>query len=100
MTKAEIVAKVAEEIKISKTAAGKALALITDSIAGAIRKGEKVALVGFGTFSVVQREGKEREKPAERQGDQDRREEGAQVHRRVSAQGSGRGKSPCQETQG
>ena len=55
MTKAEIVAKVAEEIKISKTAAGKALALITDSIAGAIRKGEKVALVGFGTFSVVQR---------------------------------------------
>jgi len=55
MTKAEIVAKLAEEIKISKTAAGKALALITDSIAGAIRKGEKVALVGFGTFSVVQR---------------------------------------------
>ena len=55
MTKAKIVAKVAEEIKISKTAAGKALALITDSIAQSMRKGQKVTLVGFGTFSVVQR---------------------------------------------
>jgi len=63
MTKAEIVAKVAEEIKISKTAAGKALALITDSIAGAIRKGEKVALVGFGTFSVVQRKARKGRNP-------------------------------------
>jgi DNA-binding protein HU-beta len=63
MTKAEIVAKVAEEIKISKTAAGKALALITDSIAGAIRKGEKVTLVGFGTFSVVQRKARKGRNP-------------------------------------
>jgi len=63
MTKAEIVAKVAEEIKISKAAAGKALALITDSIAGAIRKGEKVALVGFGTFSVVQRKARKGRNP-------------------------------------
>ena len=55
MTKAEIVAKVAEEIKISKKAAGQALSLITDSIAQALRKGEKVTFVGFGTFSVVQR---------------------------------------------
>ena len=63
MTKAEIVAKVAEEIKISKAAAGKALALVTDSIAGAIRKGEKVALVGFGTFSVVQRKARKGRNP-------------------------------------
>jgi DNA-binding protein HU-beta len=63
MTKAEIVAKVAEEIKISKTAAGKALALITDSIAGAIRKGEKVTFVGFGTFSVVQRRARKGRNP-------------------------------------
>ena len=41
MTKAEIVAKVAEEIKISKAAAGKALALITDSISQAMRKGRR-----------------------------------------------------------
>ncbi len=63
MTKAEIVAKVAVEINISKAAAGKALALITDSIAGAIRKGEKVTLVGFGTFSVVQREARKGRNP-------------------------------------
>jgi len=63
MTKAEIVAKVAEEIKISKTAAGKALALITDSIAQSIRKGQKVTLVGLGTFSVVQRKARKGRNP-------------------------------------
>ena len=63
MTKAEIVAKVAEEIKISKTAAGKALALITDSIAQAMRKGEKVRFVGFGTFSVVRRKARKGRNP-------------------------------------
>ena len=63
MTKAEIIAKVAEEIKISKTAAGKVLALITDSIAQAMRKGEKVALVGFGTFSVIQRKARKGRNP-------------------------------------
>jgi len=63
MTKAEIVAKVAEEIKISKTAAGKALAFITDSIAQAVSKGEKVTFVGFGTFSVVQRKARKGRNP-------------------------------------
>jgi DNA-binding protein HU-beta len=63
MTKAEIVVKVAEEIKISKTAAGKALALITDSISQAMRKGEKVTFVGFGTFSVVQRKARKGRNP-------------------------------------
>ena len=41
MTKAEIVAKVAEEIKISKTAAGKALALFTDPSLGPSEKGRR-----------------------------------------------------------
>ncbi len=63
MTKADIVAKVAEEIKISKTAAGKALALITGSISQAMRKGEKVTFVGFGTFSVVQRKARKGRNP-------------------------------------
>ena len=63
MTKAEIVAKVAQEIKISKKAAGEALALITDSIAQATRKGEKVSFVGFGTFSVVQRKARKGRNP-------------------------------------
>ena len=55
MTKTEIIAKVAQEIKISKKAAGQALALMTNSISQAMRKGEKVSFVGFGTFSVVHR---------------------------------------------
>jgi DNA-binding protein HU-beta len=63
MTKAEIVAKVAEEIKVSKKAAGQALVLITDSIAQALRKGEKVTFVGFGTFSVVQRKARKGRNP-------------------------------------
>jgi len=63
MTKAEIVAKVAQEIKISKKAAGKALALVTDSIAQSIRKGQKVTLIGFGTFSVIQRKARKGRNP-------------------------------------
>jgi DNA-binding protein HU-beta len=63
MTKAEIVAKVAEEIKISKAAAGMALALVTDSIAQAMRKGEKLTLIGFGTFSVVLRKARKGRSP-------------------------------------
>jgi DNA-binding protein HU-beta len=63
MTKADIVAKLAEEIKISKKAAGQALALVTDSVAQAMRKGEKVTFVGFGTFSVVQRKARKGRNP-------------------------------------
>lgn len=55
MTKAEIVEKVAAEIKVSKAAAAKALAVITGSITEAIKKGSKVTLIGFGTFSVASR---------------------------------------------
>lgn len=55
MTKAEIVAKVAQEVKVSKAAAAQALTVITDSIAQAMKKGDKVTLVGFGTFSVSER---------------------------------------------
>ncbi len=44
MTKAEIVAKVADEIKVTKAAAAKALAVITGAIAQTIQKGGKVLL--------------------------------------------------------
>src|SRR5512137_2642907 len=63
MTKAEIVEKVAEKIKVSKAAAAKALAVITDSIAQAIRKGDKVTLIGFGTFSVANRKARKGRNP-------------------------------------
>ena len=63
MTKAEIVEKVAAEIKVSKTAAAMALAVITGSITESIRKGGKVTLVGFGTFSVAARKARKGRNP-------------------------------------
>ena len=63
MNKTEIVAKVAEEIKVSKAAAGKAFAVITGSIEQAMKKGEKVTIIGFGTFSVVQRKARKGRNP-------------------------------------
>jgi nucleoid DNA-binding protein len=63
MTKADIVAKVAEEIKISKAAAGRALALITDSITQTIRAGGKATLVGFGTFLSAERKARKGRDP-------------------------------------
>ena len=63
MTKADIVAKVAEEIEVSQAAAAKALAVITDSITQAMKKSEKVTLVGFGTFSVTERKARKGRNP-------------------------------------
>ena len=63
MTKAEIVDKVAAEIKISKAAAARALAVVTGSITEAIRKGGKVTLIGFGTFSVAARKARKGRNP-------------------------------------
>jgi len=63
MTKAEIVEKVAAEIKVSKAAAARALAVITGSIADALRKGGKVTLIGFGTFSVSARKARKGRNP-------------------------------------
>ena len=63
MTKAEIVAKVAEEVKVTKAAAAKAFGVITGSIEDALRKGKKVTFVGFGTFSVVQRKARKGRNP-------------------------------------
>ena len=63
MTKAEIVEKVSAEIKVSKAATARALAIITGSITDAIRKGGKVALIGFGTFSVAARKARKGRNP-------------------------------------
>ena len=60
MTKAEIVAKVAEEIKISKAAAAKALAVITDSITQTIKAGVRQSLSDL-AHSPLPRERPERE---------------------------------------
>ncbi len=63
MNKSEIVAKIAEETKSSKAAAAKALQAAVGAITDTIRKGGKVSLVGFGTFSVAERKARKGRNP-------------------------------------
>ena len=55
MTKAELIASVSEKAEMTKKDAEKAISAIIDSITEALAKGEKVQLVGFGTFEVRER---------------------------------------------
>ena len=58
MNKTELIAAVAEQAELSKKDAEKALKAFTDVIAAELVKGEKVQLVGFGTFEGEAREGR------------------------------------------
>ena len=55
MNKGELVEAVAKDAGISKTLAGKVLDSTIDAITKGLGKGDRVALVGFGTFSVSTR---------------------------------------------
>ena len=55
MNKAELVAAIAGDAGISKSAAEKALNSFTSNVTGVLKSGERIALVGFGTFSVQER---------------------------------------------
>ncbi|MGN1012620.1 MAG: HU family DNA-binding protein [Clostridia bacterium] len=55
MNKAELIAKIAEESKLTKKAAETALDAFVTSVEEALKNGEKVQLVGFGTFEVRER---------------------------------------------
>jgi DNA-binding protein HU-beta len=55
MNKSELVAKIAEGAGLSKVDAKKALEATLDAITAAVKGGDKVALVGFGTFAVSER---------------------------------------------
>ena len=55
MNKAELVAAMAEKTELSKKDAEAALKAFTDVVAEELKKGEKVQLVGFGTFEVAER---------------------------------------------
>lgn len=63
MTKAQLIDAVAEGAKISKAAAGKAVDSVLNGIKKALKKGEKVTLVGFGTFSTVRRKARKGRNP-------------------------------------
>jgi len=52
MNKAELVAEIADKSGISKAQAAAALEALTDSVQSALVRGERVSLVGFGSWSV------------------------------------------------
>ena len=64
MNKTELIAAVAEKAEISKKDAEKAVKAFTDVIAEELKNGEKVQLVGFGTFEVSERAAREGRNPA------------------------------------
>jgi len=55
MTKAELIEKMAKDAAVSKAAAGKALDSFINAVIKSVKKGNKVALVGFGTFFISKR---------------------------------------------
>ena len=63
MTKAELIAKIADQAGLSKKDAEKALNATIASITGALKKGDKVALVGFGTFETRKRAARKGKNP-------------------------------------
>ena len=63
MNKTELVAAIADQAGLSKKDAEKALKAFTDTVAAELKKGEKVQLVGFGTFEVSKRAAREGRNP-------------------------------------
>jgi len=55
MNKSDLIDAMAADAGISKTAAKAALESLTDNVTESLKKGEKVALVGWGTWSVSER---------------------------------------------
>lgn len=63
MNKGHLVDRIAGSAKCSKTQAAVAIDTLVDSITGALKKNERVTLVGFGTFSVSQRKARNGRNP-------------------------------------
>ena len=64
MNKTELVGAIAEKTELSKKDAEKALKAFTDVVAEELKKGEKIQLVGFGTFEVAERPEREGRNPS------------------------------------
>ncbi len=63
MNKVELVAAVAEKAALSKKDAEKALNAVLDTVVAALADGDKVSLVGFGTFETRKREARQGRNP-------------------------------------
>jgi DNA-binding protein HU-beta len=55
MNKQELISAVADSTGLGKNDAGKAVEAVFDTISGALKRGDEVRLVGFGTFSASKR---------------------------------------------
>jgi len=63
VNKSELIDAIATQADLSKADAGRALDATIQAITGALKEGDSVALVGFGTFSVKQRAEREGRNP-------------------------------------
>lgn len=63
MNKGELVEKIAKDAKITKSQANEALDAVINNVTGALSKGGKVTLVGFGTFSISKRSARKGRNP-------------------------------------
>lgn len=63
MTKQELVEKMAEKAGITKADAARALEAFTETVTEALKAGEKISLVGFGTFATSERAAREGRNP-------------------------------------
>lgn len=63
MNKTELVAAIAEQAELSKKDSEKALKAFIDVVSTELKKGEKIQLVGFGTFEVIERAAREGRNP-------------------------------------
>ena len=64
MNKAELIAAVAENAELTKKDAEKAVKAFIEVVTDELKKGEKVQVVGFGTFEVAERAAREGRNPA------------------------------------
>jgi len=63
MNKGELIEAVARDVGVSKTVAGKVLDSTINAMMGALGKGDRITLVGFGTFSVSTRQARSGRNP-------------------------------------
>lgn len=63
MNKTELISEISNKAGVSKADASKMLEAFTDSVIDALKKGEKVQLIGFGTFETVKKPEREARNP-------------------------------------
>lgn len=67
MNKTELISAVAEKAGLAKTDAKKALEAFVETVSEELAKGEKIALIGFGTFAVSEKSARTGINPATKQ---------------------------------